>query len=420
MTTKRTTRAKSAIVTETVANPDGVEPGKARSGQRAARKVATAAKPAARSESAPRSRSAASRVKAEKTASPAASALQASDPAPRPKVAPRPTTEGDASAGAAIHDGVAAATTPSSTHVAKAKSAVPAYPDDILMMVSPDYIDPQRTLDRMPRPKQDDIALMESIRDHGQQTPIIVRRHPTKRKRLQLAAGGRRLKAIRALGLFAKVIIRRMSDDEMVLTQGLENVARRDLSYIERALFVIALEAKGYPRKLAAAALNIDETERSRIAGQASRIKRDIIDKVGPAPSIGRTRWAALDDALKVEGARELALSRIKRTGFSKLSSDERFAAVLEAVQQKASVEHARQVVLASGLTLASVKHSRGACSLRIDENAAPGFSDFLTGRLEELLAEFMKTSRAQKIADERAARPARKPRSAEPKSVQG
>ncbi len=43
------------------------------------------------------------------------------------------------------------------------------------------------------------------------------------------------LKAVRRLELQVKAIVRKLTDDELVLAQGKENAERRNLSFIERA-----------------------------------------------------------------------------------------------------------------------------------------------------------------------------------------
>ena len=49
--------------------------------------------------------------------------------------------------------------------------------------------------------------------------------------------------------------MRRLSDAELVIAQGRENLERRDLSYIERAQFAAALEAQGFDRATILAAV---------------------------------------------------------------------------------------------------------------------------------------------------------------------
>uniref|UniRef100_UPI001D0E2864 ParB/RepB/Spo0J family partition protein n=1 Tax=Klebsiella pneumoniae TaxID=573 RepID=UPI001D0E2864 len=76
--------------------------------------------------------------------------------------------------------------------------------------------------------------------------PILVRPHPTIDGRYQVAYGHRRLVAVRQLGFKVKAVIRELSDDQLVVSQGQENNARTNLSYIERALFASRLEDRSF------------------------------------------------------------------------------------------------------------------------------------------------------------------------------
>ena len=73
--------------------------------------------------------------------------------------------------------------------------------------------------------------------------------------------------------------------------------ARTDLTFIERSLFALALLEAGYNRPTMMQALAIDKTTLSRLLKMASRLPIDIIEATGPAPAIGRLRWAALGRA---------------------------------------------------------------------------------------------------------------------------
>ena len=68
--------------------------------------------------------------------------------------------------------------------------------------------------------------------------------------RYQVAYGHRRLQAVRLLGRPVRAIIRPLQDIDVVVAQGVENSARQNLSYIERALFALTLEARGFERSV--------------------------------------------------------------------------------------------------------------------------------------------------------------------------
>ena len=92
------------------------------------------------------------------------------------------------------------------------------------------------------------LSLKEKISEHGQQVPILVRPHPNDPKRFQAAYGHRRLRVASQIGRTVKAIVRSLSDAELVVAQGQENSERRDLTFIERALFASHLEERNFDR----------------------------------------------------------------------------------------------------------------------------------------------------------------------------
>ena len=51
----------------------------------------------------------------------------------------------------------------------------------------------------------------------------------------------------------------------LVLAQGKENSERRDLSFIERAMFAVHLEERGFDRNVVMAALSVDKSEAAKL-----------------------------------------------------------------------------------------------------------------------------------------------------------
>lgn len=174
-------------------------------------------------------------------------------------------------------------------------------------------------------------ALLESIRENGQQVPILVRPVPGETGRYQVAYGHRRLKAARQLGLPVQALVRPLSDDELILAQGKENAERRNLSFIERALFARALSERGISRKLIGEALGgLKKDEMSRLMRVAETVPYPVIYRIGPAPKTGRNRWLALADLFDRDNGAdfEKATDETHAPDFPGLDSDERFLRV--------------------------------------------------------------------------------------------
>jgi len=73
------------------------------------------------------------------------------------------------------------------------------------------------------------------------------------------------------------------------------HLARRDLSYIEKALFADQLVNSQFgTQKDVAEVLSTTKSWISMALGIVRTIDRDLFDAIGPAPGIGRPRWEAL------------------------------------------------------------------------------------------------------------------------------
>ena len=167
-----------------------------------------------------------------------------------------------------------------------------------IVEIPPELIEASFIADRLESTPESHRALVDSIKEHGQQVPVLVRPHPHKEGRYQIAYGRRRLKAIAELGGRVRAVVKQLTDQQLVVAQGQENSARTDLSFIERALFAARLEEGGYDRETIMAALSVDKTGLSRLISSAVKIPRDIIEAIGRgaegrARSLDRTRNAA-------------------------------------------------------------------------------------------------------------------------------
>lgn len=251
-------------------------------------------------------------------------------------------------------------------------------------------IDPSFVADRLDLSEEHYRALVSSIREHGQQVPILVRPHPQTEGRYQIAFGRRRLLAVIELGRKIRAIIRPLSDEELVIAQGQENSARKDLTFIEKALFAARLEQAGYARETIMAALTVDKTALSRLISAAVKIPHDLIQTIGSAPSVGRDRWVELSTQLERSGAMADARAVAAEPSFQGLSSDDRFSRVLAAVTPK-SARTQRQTVLKArdGARFGYFKEDARNVSVSIDKKIAGDFASHLLTTLPELYAAF-------------------------------
>jgi ParB family chromosome partitioning protein len=225
-------------------------------------------------------------------------------------------------------------------------------------------------------------ALKQSLQTNGQQVPILVRPHSDGLKAgegyYQAAYGHRRLRAARELGMPIKAIVRSLDDQALVMAQGKENAERRNLSFVERALFAKALVDRGFGRDVAMTVVSVDKTEMSRLMQLAEVLPADLVQAIGPAPKIGRPRWMQLVEHLNSTSARQKVTKVTAAADFAKASSDERFAQIFAAVTAKAAKSRDPETVYASkkGATLAVFKRSADKAVLTLNEKELPGLAE--------------------------------------------
>jgi ParB family transcriptional regulator, chromosome partitioning protein len=240
-------------------------------------------------------------------------------------------------------------------------------------------------------------SLKEKIRLHGQQVPILVRPHPDDPKRYQAAYGHRRLRAARDLERPIKAIVRRLTDAELVVAQGQENSERRDLSFIERALFASLLEKREFDRDTITAALGVDKPELSRLLGVVAAIDTRMILAIGPAPKVGRPRWLALAEKMNGAKATKVAEHVIASEGFSQRDSNARFNSVLSALLERAPSPKEKRGPVNIGKPIAWIERTRKGLRLVSEESS---FASFLELRLPDLLREFEERAGGPQIAN--------------------
>lgn len=260
--------------------------------------------------------------------------------------------------------------------------------------LDPDLVDAPPVKDRLPENDADFEEFARNILENGQQVPILVRPHPTADGRYQVAYGRRRLRAVKAAGLLVKAAIRPLSDEELIKAQGQENTGRRDLSYIERALYAAELEASGFDRSVIMAALGVDKSNLSRLIQAATALPKDVIESIGAAPKTGRDRWYEMATRLGNEEALAEARALLSLDAIRALASDDRFARIFAAAAPKKvkNDKAAAEVWKADdGVKAAKFRQDKRTLTLMIDKKAAPEFGDYLLSMLPEIYASFKK-----------------------------
>ncbi|MDM9623907.1 plasmid partitioning protein RepB [Rhizobium sp. S96] len=271
----------------------------------------------------------------------------------------------------------------------------------VAIEIDPALIDPSPLADRFV--EQDAAtfdALKTSISERGQEIPVLVRQHPTIAGRFQSAYGHRRVRAARELGLPVKAYLRPLSDEDLVVAQGLENSAREDLSFIERAVFAARLEDAGFQRALIQTALSVDRAEVSKLIAVSRALSREIVDAIGRAPKIGRGRWQALADALKTPGASVRVAAAMASAKLGTKATDDRFIAVLSAanaVEEDKVPASSMSVVSLSGEEIGKVSMTSAQWRLSVNRAKNDGFAGYLAAKLPALYDAYREAEQAGK-----------------------
>ncbi|MGA1834376.1 plasmid partitioning protein RepB [Rhizobium wenxiniae] len=260
--------------------------------------------------------------------------------------------------------------------------------------LDPAVVEPSFVRDRMPG----DIAgLLASIRDQGQQVPILVRPHPREAGRYQVAFGHRRLRAVQELGQHVKAIVRSLTDEELVIAQGQENNEREDLSYIEKSRFAHHLK-KRFPREVIISAMSLDKAEISRMFALIDQIPVDLIDAIGPAPGVGRRSWQELAELVQKSSGQD-AIEIVRGEDMQRMPSQDRFKAIVATLKPRRTVRLPEVLSAQSGERLAHVKQSKTKLEITIDRTEAADFAAFLLNDAVALFEERRANSQLKKEA---------------------
>lgn len=240
-------------------------------------------------------------------------------------------------------------------------------------------------------------AFLEGLKETGQKLPILVRPLPGKSGHYQAAYGHRRLRACQILKRPVKAIVRDMTDEELVVAQGIENSERLNLSFIEQALFALTLKERRYSREIIADALGRKEGQQlgyiSFLTNTAMLIPEELIRLIGSASSVGRPKWEKLGSLItgrRLNSAQSEALAELTASqAWSQAGSDQRFSMVMAAFDQSAKNKpETREIEVSDGVVI-SAKRSHNATRISIPDNRLPGLSEWLLQRLPELVVEF-------------------------------
>ncbi|WP_311273702.1 MULTISPECIES: plasmid partitioning protein RepB [unclassified Rhizobium] len=262
---------------------------------------------------------------------------------------------------------------------------------ETVIELDPDIVDESFVRDRLEHDKTDFEELLTAIRDRGQDSPILVRPHPSTSGRYMVVFGHRRLKAAKSLNRKIRAVVKDLKDRDHVLAQGQENTARANLSFIEKAMFAAEISRRQFDsdNAIVLSALSIDRATLSKMLA-VSTIPKEILDAVGAAKSVGRDRWYELKNFLERPTTQQEAKAFVETDNFTSKVGDERFDSLLAFVKtvgrtSRLKMPKAQKWTSEDKAVSADIRSDGKTCTLALKSKDAAGFGDFIAENLSEL-----------------------------------
>lgn len=276
---------------------------------------------------------------------------------------------------------------------------------EVVIELEADQIEESFISDRLAHSDEQFRELVEAMRVRGQDSPILVRPHPSKDGVYQIAFGHRRAKAARLLGRPVRAVVKALTDRDHVIAQGQENSARADLSFLERATFAGELEARGFDRETIMAALSADKTTVSKMLSVVNRIPKAVRAGIGPALAIGRDRWHELATRFDEPANEDKAVEFLARERVKARVPEDRFNLVSNHLARRETPGAAAgkpapaEWVRKDGPVRASIKSTGRQYTIALKSADATAFGAYITENLDRLYEAF-RTENVRKSGD--------------------
>lgn len=286
-----------------------------------------------------------------------------------------------------------------------AKQAFKLNGGETVLELDTSLLDVSFVADRLPEGNDPDYHdLLEAVRERGQDSPILVRPHPEKSGRYMIVFGHRRARVAAELGRPVRAVIKQLADLEHIVSQGQENSARANLSFIERVLFADRLEKLGYTREIIQAALSVDYQTLSKMLTIPKAIPEAILLAIGPAKGIGRDRWLELRKLIEMPRNMDAVQIKIVDPSFEVATSIERFEQLITLLKKgKTSKPIKKALSDKSGSTWSSddkfvsvvIKQGSKTATLAISAADGKDFAAWISSNLNTLYASFRETEKS-------------------------
>ncbi|MCY4306130.1 MAG: plasmid partitioning protein RepB [Aestuariivita sp.] len=231
---------------------------------------------------------------------------------------------------------------------------------------------------------QDFQSLKESIQLSGQQVPILVRK--TKNQtRYEVIFGRRRLQACRELKIKVRANVQDLDDASALLAKGLENAARRNLSFYERARFADEILRFGHDTKTTMHVLNVSKSGLSHLTNITKYVPHEVGNQIGAAPNSGRSKWTTLAKYFRSDVVTKEFATQILHQCHN-ANSDERLETLLRSIDNIFHKEklNSEPTIPVNGVSIQSNKQQVTVIAKKTGINAQ--FGEWLEANLPNII----------------------------------
>jgi ParB family transcriptional regulator, chromosome partitioning protein len=258
--------------------------------------------------------------------------------------------------------------------------------------IDPALADPSPYWDRDLRFLQDKgfSDFVEDMGRNGQQSPALLRPHPTHEGRFELCFGHRRLFACRSLGIRLRAVVQNLSEAQMAGAAYSENAHRQGVSILEQSRALARYVERGvFPTKQALAnALNVSRSHVSNLTSYAE-IPDQVLEALGDWRKCTFRDANNLLKATREPSRRDVMLEAAERLidSDSQLGFHVRLTTLL-GQKPSASVEP-EDLRDNSGRVLVERRRGKRLTGIAFTAEQSEGLADFVWSKMPSLIEEF-------------------------------
>ena len=262
----------------------------------------------------------------------------------------------------------------------------------IIAEIDPALADPSPYWDRDLRFLQDKsfVEFVEDIRRNGQQSPALLRPHPSDPARFEVCFGHRRLFACKSLGLRLRAVVQTLSEAQMAGAAYSENTHREGVSTLEQSRALARYVARGvFPTKQALAdALNVSRSHVSNLTSYAD-IPEEVLQALGDWRKCTFRDANNLLKATRDPGRRDGMLKAAERLigGDQQLGFQARLTVLLGG--KPAAAGETDEMRDDAGRLIAERKRGKRSTAISFAAGQGDALADFIWTKMPSLVDEF-------------------------------